>query len=135
MSCGGGANAAERGCFSTRLMWRREGDGTVYLYAPYNQADGFCDRPGYHCNFDYGSDISRGAWRFEPNTWYTIEERVKLNTPGQLDGSLFLFVNNALKIELHDLNYREVPDIQIHGIHYSTFFGGSDVTWAPPKDH
>ena len=24
-----------------RLMWRREGDGTVYLYAPYNQADGF----------------------------------------------------------------------------------------------
>ena len=41
-------------------MWRREGEGTVYLYAPYNQAEGFCDRPGYHCNFDYGNDIARG---------------------------------------------------------------------------
>lgn len=63
-------------------------------------------------NLFYLSNHFRGAWRFEPNTWYTIEERVKLNTPGQLDGSLFLFVNNELKIELHDLNFREVPDIQ-----------------------
>ena len=99
-------------------MWRRDGDGTVYLYAPYNQqgvrgnytpskyfkiiiksscghpntqADGFCDRPNYHCNFDYGNDIERGAWRFETNTWYTIEQRIQLNTPGVLDGSLLLF--------------------------------------------
>ena len=37
VSCGGGANAAELGCFSTRLMWRREGDAELYLYAPYDQ--------------------------------------------------------------------------------------------------
>lgn len=43
MGCGGGVNAAEQGCFSARLMWRREGEGTVYLYAPYDQAEGFCD--------------------------------------------------------------------------------------------
>lgn len=36
-SCSGGANAADLGCFSTRLMWRRDGDAELYLYAPYDQ--------------------------------------------------------------------------------------------------
>ena len=34
VSCSGGADAAELGCFSTRLMWRAEGDAELYLYAP-----------------------------------------------------------------------------------------------------
>ena len=47
---------------------------------------------------------------------------------------IYLVVNDQLHIELHDLNYRESTDIQIHGVHYSTFFGGSDITWAPLVD-
>ena len=39
----------------------------------------------------------------------------KLNTPGKLDGSLYLFINNKLEIELHDLNFREREGINIHG--------------------
>jgi hypothetical protein len=75
--CGGGADAAELGCFSARLMWRANGDGEVYLYAPYDQADGFCDRPNYFCNFDYGHGVEKGSFTFSPGQWYQIEERVK----------------------------------------------------------
>ena len=35
-SCSGGAES-ER-CFSTRFMWRRDGDGEVYGYLPNQQA-------------------------------------------------------------------------------------------------
>ena len=129
--CGGGADAAELGCFSTRLMWRREGEGELYLYAPYTQADGFCDRDGYHCNFDYGHGVSRGSFNFHPGQWQTIEERVKLNTPGQLDGKFMLFIDGALVIDLDDVNYRQVDSIKLMGMHFNTFFGGSDSSWYP----
>ena len=45
--------------------------------------------------------------------WYTIEERISLNTPGQLDGTLMLFVNDVLYIELHDVNFREEANIKV----------------------
>ena len=47
-------------------MWRREGEGELYLYAPYTQAEDFCDRDNYHCNFDYGHGVSRGSFSFIP---------------------------------------------------------------------
>lgn len=82
VSCSGGADAAELGCFSTRLMWRRDGDGELYLYAPHAQAEGFCDRPNYHCNLDYGNSVERGSFVFQPGQWHKMEQRVKLNDPG-----------------------------------------------------
>ena len=45
-----------------------------------------------------------------------------------------ILVNDELKIELHDLNYRADDSVLIHGMHYNTFFGGSDITWAPVKN-
>ena len=76
-------------------MWRRQGDGEVYLYAPYHQAADFCDRPGYHCNYDYGNSVARGSWRFERDMWHSIEQQIRLNTPGKLDGHLKLYGNNS----------------------------------------
>ena len=32
--CGGGVNAQSRGCWSVRIMWRRNGDGEAYIYVP-----------------------------------------------------------------------------------------------------
>ena len=114
-----------------RLMWRREGDAELYLYAPYTQAAGFCERPNYHCNFDYGNSVERGCFVFQPGQWHQIEQRVKLNTPGQLDGVFRLFNNGQLVLELTDLNYREVGDIKIMGMHFNTFYGGGDISWYP----
>ena len=32
--CGGGVNAQSEGCWSVRIMWRRNGDGEAYIYVP-----------------------------------------------------------------------------------------------------
>ena len=90
-SCSGGAES-ER-CFSTRFMWRRDGDGEVYGYLPNEQAGGFCDDPDVHCNYDYGHSLGRGSWQFVPGEWVRIAQVVTLNTPGSLDGSIVVLVN------------------------------------------
>ena len=50
VSCSGGAESEE--CFSTRFMWRRDGEGEVYGYLPNEQAVGFCEDSDVHCNYD-----------------------------------------------------------------------------------
>lgn len=32
------------------------------------------------------------------------------------------------------LQYRSVSSVSIGGLYFSTFFGGSDSSWAPPSD-
>ena len=107
-SCSGGAES-ER-CFSTRFMWRREGDGEVYGYLPNQQGccndlykefimansfqtDGFCDEPDVHCNYDYGHSLGRGSWQFVPGEWLRLAQVVTLNTIGQLDGKIVVLAN------------------------------------------
>ena len=35
---------------------------------------------------------------------------------------------------MHSLNIRTQADVLIEGIYFSTFFGGSDSSWAPTAD-
>ena len=65
--------------------------------------------------------------------WHQIEERVKLNTPGQRNGEFMLFNNGELVIHLTDVNYRATDSIKIMGVHFNTFYGGSDSTWYPDE--
>ena len=48
-----------------------------------------------------------GSYSYIPGQWMTFEERVKLNTPGELDGKFMLFVDGNLVIDLDDVNYRQ----------------------------
>ncbi|MEL6384558.1 MAG: polysaccharide lyase [Cyanobacteria bacterium J06626_18] len=106
--------------FSTRLMWRREGDGEVYAYLPTSEG--------------YGTSIGRGSWQFEPDTWYRIEQEVVLNQPDQSDGQIRLWVNDELVVDQRDLQFRTTDSLQIDGVFFSTFFGGGDSSWATPND-
>ena len=107
VSCSGGAESEE--CFSTRFMWRRDGDGEVYGYLPNKQVcsgiashslsftvlqvDGFCDAPDVHCNYDYGHSLGRGSWQFVPGEWLTISQTIRLNTVSVMDGSIVVKVD------------------------------------------
>src|ERR1700712_749468 len=79
---------APRGCaaadlsrgVSARLMWRAAGAGELYLYSP--------DRTA-RC----GDSIGRDAWRFTPGEWVTVEQQVVLNTPGQRDGTIRIWID------------------------------------------
>ena len=106
--------------FSTRLMWRTEGEGEVYAYLPTSER--------------FGTSIDRGAWQFEPGIWYKLDQEVILNTPDVADGEIRLWVNDTLVIEQTEIMFRTADSLQIDGIFFSTFFGGGDPSWATPQD-
>ena len=106
--------------FSTRLMWRRDGDGEVYAYLPTSKG--------------FGTSIDRGAWQFEPGDWYQVEQEVKLNHPDRSDGEIRVWVDDKLVIDQRDLKFRTVDSLKIDGVFFSTFFGGGDSSWATPYD-
>jgi hypothetical protein len=114
----GGADA-EMG-FSARYMWRSGGAGEVYLYSP--------DKTG-----KYGESVGPGAWTFVPGQWQRLEEEIVVNHIGQHDGVLRVWVDGSLVVNRTDILYRVNENVLVHGLMFSTFFGGHDPSWASPK--
>ncbi|MGV0024793.1 polysaccharide lyase [Phormidesmis priestleyi] len=105
--------------FSTRYMWRRGGAGEVYAYLPTSK--------------DYGTSLGRGAWNFRPGVWYRLEQEVTLNRPGKKDGRVRVWINGNRVFEQAGIVFRSTPTLKINGVFFSTFFGGSDQSWATPR--
>ncbi len=106
--------------FSTRFMWRNEGQGEVYVYMPSSTR--------------FGTSLGRGSWHFKKGEWQCIEQELILNTPGALDGSVRVWLDGEPVFEQQALLFRTVPELRIEGLFFSTFFGGGDPSWAPPAD-
>jgi hypothetical protein len=105
--------------FSTRFMWRQNGAGEVYAYLPTSRG--------------YGTSIGRGNWRFSTGVWHRIDQEVTLNTPGQANGRIRVWFNGRQVLDQRGVTFRTVPQLQIDGILFSTFFGGEDPSWATPR--
>jgi hypothetical protein len=101
---------------STRYMWRAGGHGEVYAYLPTSK--------------EHGTSLGRGNWSFTPDAWHEIEQRVRLNHPGSADGEVQVWFDGKQVLDQRGLEFRTVPDLQIEGLFFSTFFGGSDASWA-----
>lgn len=106
--------------WSTRFMWRANGSGEVYTYMPSSK--------------NHGSSLGRGDWKFETGVWHEIVQRVKLNTVGEEDGSVEVYLDGNLVHKSDDLIFRTVDTLKIDGLFFSTFFGGSDPSWASTAD-
>lgn len=122
--CSGGVAAED--CFSTRLMWRQDGAGELYLvcrftynvikgltcsqYAPKSkQTNALCSDPQSVCDAEYGLSIGRGSFHYGTGNWTTLRQDVVLNTPGKQDGAFALFVNGMRVINRTDIFYRDAP--------------------------
>ncbi|WP_045876786.1 polysaccharide lyase [Pseudofrankia sp. DC12] len=105
---------------STRYMWRAGGAGEVYAYLPSSQV--------------HGTNIGTGSWSFPPGQWVTMQQRVRLNTPGKADGSITVWMDGRQALRVDNLLFRDSASLQIDGLFFSTFFGGADTTWASPTD-
>lgn len=106
--------------FSTRLMWRRKGSGEVYAYLPTSRK--------------HGTSIGRGQWQFRPGTWHHIEQQVDLNQASRKDGRIQVWLDGRKVLNKDKLQFRSTARLKIDGILFSTFFGGSDRSWAPSKE-
>lgn len=124
----GGIKPGECDGFSARYMWKSNGIAETYLYSP--------AQPG-----NYGEDI---LWQnpngtpvqFIPNRWYVITQRLVMNTPGQPDGILEVWLDGVKVQRKTNVFYRGAacPTMGVNQFYFSTIFGGNDPSWAAVKD-
>jgi hypothetical protein len=144
IGCGGGNR--EFDCFSFRIMWRREGYGEAYVYAPFPSMDpDFCsDLPAcssrepsvacHHCTGETGYSIGRATFQFQRGSWNTMKLQMKLNTVGMSNGVLKLVVNGQPVVDKSNMVWRTDPSVNIEGVNIASWFGGSSDTWSPSTD-
>jgi hypothetical protein len=113
----GGEEATGENGFSMRLMWREDGQGELYPYVVGHEGD----------------SMGRGSWHFPTGRWVTVEQEVVLNTPGESDGVVRLWIDGHPVLEHRELVYRTVPEVGIDGLMFSSFFGGTGEKWRTPR--
>lgn len=108
-------------------MWRDRGDMVVYLYADKKAQDlKICENLQNFCDPQRGWDLGRHNFTFPTGIWTNVEQRVKMNTPGEKDGLLSVWANGEERIRFDNIVYRteEYPEIKVEGIMADTCFGG-----------
>lgn len=116
----GGVVPTGKNGFSARFMFRPNNRITLYLY--------HMDQPD-----QYGQDFQL-AHTFAYGQWHRITQRVKLNTPGQANGEVQVWVGTKQVLLLGNLRFRTETAVKIDRFYFSTFFGGNTPDWAPVKD-
>ena len=121
----GGEKPNGRDGWSARMMWRTGGEVVQYVY--------HVDQPT-----EFGEDFRwnlGGPQRvFARGTWHRVEHRIVMNTPGQKNGIVQGWFDGQLALDRRNVRFRDVDTFAIDAFYFSTFFGGSDSTWAPSKD-
>lgn len=106
--------------FSTRYMWLSGGRGQLYAYLP--------------TSVQYGTAIGAGQFKFIRGVWNTLKQEVILNRPGQTNGRIRVWFNDALVVDEGNIRFRDVQELGIDGIFFDTFFGGNDDSWRSRQD-
>ena len=104
---------------STRYMWRTGGAAEVYAYLP--------------TSVEHGTSLGRGSWHWPTGRWVCVEQAVRLNTPGRSDGTIDVRLDGRRVLHAGGLEFRTTNRLGIDGVFFSTFFGGSDPSWATPR--
>jgi len=120
----GGNDANGYNGWSARIMWRNEGVATQYMY--------------YVTNQGYGEDLvfdkSAPEKRFIPGKWHRVNTQIIMNTPGIANGTIRSWFDGELSMERNNILIRHTDTLKITEFYISTFFGGSDPSWAPSAD-
>lgn len=79
--------------------------------------------------------LSRGSFTFTAGNWSKVDLFVQVNNPiHTANGRIMMFYNNALVMSHTNLQIRAANSVLDGGMFFSTFFGGSDQSWASPKN-
>ncbi len=107
--------------FSARMMWREGGQLVGYIY---DQTQGG----------DCGNNITTSL-RFQPAKWYSIKERVRVNTGNAADGILQISVDGTMLIDRSNMRYmNDGMNNKVSSVLFHSFFGGSTQAWAPARN-
>lgn len=128
----GGDKPKEADGWSNRVMWKKDGFLTQYVYH-YGQKDRYAD------NFKWNLNGEIPQKRIRPEKWHQILMRVKMNDVepenGMLpNGILQTWFDGELVVDLDSLVFRNRSDLKIDRFYFSTFHGGNDKNFAPRRD-
>ena len=117
----GGTKPNGNNGFTSRYMWRKGGQATVYLY--------HMDQPG-----TYGEDIllkgKDGKDKyFQPGKWHNMVQRVEVNDAGLANGEMDVWMDNEQVLALDGLRLNNGQGIDT--AYFSTFHGGNGSDWWP----
>ena len=141
------------------MMFRKEGGGELYAYVPQNTenanalANATPKTPDVPPNDEYGTSVGRRSFTWKTGAWTHVAQRVKLNTVGQANGEMEIFIDGKSTIRVTGLKLRTSNSNKVRGMVIQTFFGGEysfsyvvvfaaflmvsslghDSTWASPK--
>jgi len=86
----------------------------------------------------YAAELGRGYPKLrsmgallQAGRWYSIEQYVKLNTPGQADGIGKVWVNGHLTWESNEVRFRDKPLSRINHVFVNVYHGGRKYVKAP----
>lgn len=134
--CSGGRRSDK--CWSTRVMWRKNGAGELYTYLPPSaQAQNkkaVCSSTNTSCDGDYGWSLGRGTWSWTPGQWMTVAQKVTLNDPGKANGQVIMYIDGKEVYTADNIVLRTTAGSVPRGAMVQSFFGGHDDTWASPKN-
>ncbi|HLP86882.1 MAG TPA: hypothetical protein VK153_03365, partial [Candidatus Paceibacterota bacterium] len=137
--------------FTSGMMFKSANPGiypVFYLYYPdqwnaeyyrniyFNKTGTYatsCDQATSVVGHTYGTTL---YWNkvLTPGQWYTVTERIVLNTPGQKNGFVEGFIDGKLVAQYTGYRFRDIDSFKINWLDFTGFFGGSGAEWAPVKD-
>ena len=124
---------------SIRPMWQRDGKAILYVYLTTGDSKKGYDMQGsdYKKAVPKAAETGHGLWhdpkfKFKEG-WNTVSIEVKMNDVGKKNGVLGLTINGYSK-KLTDVILRQNKDVKITSFRMTSFYGGSDASWAPKTD-
>jgi Polysaccharide lyase 14 len=118
---GANPNDETRDNFAEQIAWKRAGRGGVLNKATIAGET----RMGY---------AEPEPFMMPTGQWVRLEQEVVLNTTGQSDGILRVWVDGRLAIDRDDFLYRGRPGVTISGVSANVYYGNEDPDTAAPKD-
>ncbi|WP_299432947.1 polysaccharide lyase [uncultured Aquimarina sp.] len=137
-----GRGAIPSGCkynsdgWSARLMWRRNRAQTtkpyLILYSYFADKQDGTPRTDGDCG-----DGKRIYSDLKDNQWYTIRQYIKMNTPGQRNGTVIMWINGVETYRDNNAKIRNSGknSLKINALIMNTYRGGkrTDPVWHSPR--
>ena len=117
----GGQDSSDGLGYSARFMWRNTSSNSTPFFTQYmydmDKEDGVTGR-----HVQLGDE----AIYVEPDRWYEIQSHIVMNTPGEANGSIEVWLDDVPVLQIDDARLRSSADLGTDMLYFSTFFGGSD---------
>ncbi|MDD5391811.1 MAG: hypothetical protein PHE17_02200 [Thiothrix sp.] len=108
--------------WTARMMWLEEGRLIPYIYYV-----------GMPKESRWGDSWPTNT-SLKPSVWYTLTQRIRLNSPGKSNGIYTIWVNGKQVTHRTDMLWRYGNKGLIDSFIFSTFHGGNTADWAPRWD-